>query len=761
MLAGEYTQLVKDLSGDKLLEFAKLYFTRKYQGDSCRIRECSWSNTYILTISRDGREFDRFVYISDITNDFESFITDHIQEIAASSENKLFRKLECICLSKINNKNSIIESSDIEYGITLDIADPEVLGEVIESHKALKDFLTIPTSKDSHHSIKFNRQNKILYDLFSIGNKIADIKNSFIGSYIQYYLLEKGSLSHDDLKATLYKPLPNLSDQAFNDAISRNIESGIISKENEKYTLSPEYKVQLEEMQAITDATEKRLLRQFEECLNEYGIQNQSQNILDTILELYKDQSNSELAIIGHNEELGAQDKNLINKLFDSLIQKGIDKRNINTIIQKILNIISDSEYLNKVSATTLFTGLFNSNSLEDYLGTQKRIVFLDSQVLFQLLCVDYKDVNYKDSLYEAGKILYNQLDEFQDYVSLFTTPDYIQEISNHLYEAYNLKQFIELPYIQDFGPSKNIFYNFYLYLKNEDDTKYLDYEDYLQDLLNTNDPLPGDYFSFVKQTNRLIIDILDMIDIHIRHIDTPADFSSLKRDYDFLLGEHPKGNKARENDIICMYYLSDQTNFINPETNLSEEPYLITLDTTLAPMRKKLVENYQRTYWYIYSPLRFANKLSIMNLKLDSKNINFDIICMAETNFKASYNTISMLDIMSMFFQNNDIKNKKLPRMLAKMKANEQKDDSLRQYSEKNNNNLPIDVVLNNIHRHYRQQGRSHLSLISKLFETDELSEQIVDLLKKGCVSISYKNKMDDQIYTELDKLIERYNIH
>ena len=68
---------------------------------------------------------------------------------------------------------------------------------------------------------------------------------------------------------------------------------------------------------------------------------------------------------------------------------------------------------------------------------------------------------------------------------------------------------------------------------------------------------------------------------------------------------------------------------------------------------------------------------------------------------------------------------------------------------------------LLNNIHRHYRQQGRSHLSLISKLFETDELSEQIVDLLKKGCVSISYKNKMDDQIYTELDKLIERYNIH
>ena len=173
--------------------------------------------------------------------------------------------------------------------------------------------------------------------------------------------------------------------------------------------------------------------------------------------------------------------------------------------------------------------------------------------------------------------------------------------------------------------------------------------------------------------------------------------------------------------------------------------------------MRKKLVENYQRAYWYIYPPLKFANRLSIMNLKLDSKKINYDIICMAETNFKASYDTISMLDIMSKFFKKDDIGNKKLPRMLAKMKAEERNSDFFREYADNNSNNSPIDVVLNNIHRHYRKQGLQNLDNISKLFEQDELSDQIISLLKESCNTVLKSNHVEERIYKELDLMIEQ----
>ena len=303
-----------------------------------------------------------------------------------------------------------------------------------------------------------------------------------------------------------------------------------------------------------------------------------------------------------------------------------------------------------------------------------------------------------------------------------------------------------------------HIFYNFYLYLSEKGSNKSLDYDTYLEDLINSREYLPSNYFDFVRASDSLVKDIFNNFGIVVQQVERPSNLSDIRRIYDNLLGNHPKGNNARENDILCMYYLSDQSNFVNAETGLCEEPYLITLDTTITPMRKKFVEDFKRSFWYIYPPIKFANRLSLMDLKLDSKSINYDVICMAETNFKASYETISMLDIMTMFFKSSEIGDKKLPRLLAQMKAEEKNDDHLREYSEKNNNNLPIDVVLNDIHSYYRKSESFNLENVSQLFEMDELSEQILSLLKEGCENVLKDNHINERIYKELDTLVEQH---
>ena len=758
MLTQEYIQLVKDLQLDKLLEFAKRFFVSKYNGDVCSITNSDWPNTYILTVQRGEKTINRFFHISETTEQLASFIHNNIQSIADRSNETVYRKLECLCLYEAKDINDIVESADIDYGIRLDIYDLYNIGIEIEKSLSLKEFLISSPSKTTLQEIEFNSKNKILYELFTTGNKIADIKNCFISSYIQYYLLERGPLSTNELKTILQNPLPNLSSRAFSDAMRKSVNSQIIVLENGKYKLTDDYKAQLEEMRAVSEATEKRLLNQFEDCLKEYGIKDTSRKILNTILELYKTQSNNELVDFQHKDSSENAERELVRKLFSTLIDRGIERSSANTIVQRLLSIISDSEYLNKVSATTLFTGLFNSNSLEDYLGKQKRVVFFDTQILLQLLCVDYREVQYDDPLYEAGKILFNQLEESQDYVSLYTTLEYIREVSNHLFEAYNLRRFINLHYIRDFGPSKNVFYNYYLYLTENNINSYSCYEEYLEDFLNTDEYLPNGYYEFVEKADNLVVDILNGMGILIQPINPPANLNELRRDYDIILGDHPKGNKARENDVLCRYYLSDQTNFINAETGLSDEPYLITLDHTITDMRKKLVDSYHRSFWYVYPPLKFANRLSIMNLKLDSKKINYDIICMAETNFNASYESVSMLDIMTMFFKNEELDNKKLPRMLARMKSEERNNDHLRDYSERNNSNLPIDVVLNYIHKHYRNQSNPSLNDISKLFEIDEVSDNIYNLLKNNCDQLLKGNRLDESLFKELDNMVYQY---
>ena len=333
---------------------------------------------------------------------------------------------------------------------------------------------------------------------------------------------------------------------------------------------------------------------------------------------------------------------------------------------------------------------------------------------------------------------------------------DYVNEVSNHLYEAYNLNRFISLPFLDEFGPSKNIFYNFYLYLtKEEEGYENMDYLYFLQDLLNTDDSLPANYFDFVGKTNNLILDILEYMNINIINICEPDDFLKYKKDYDLILGVHPKSNNARENDLRCMYHLSDGNNFYNKETQVAEKPYLVTLDTTFLKMRKKIYENYHRTYWYIYPPIKFANTLSTINLKLDSKKINFDIICMAETNFKASNDELSMLDIISCFFPEGELNGKTLIRQIAKLKTQEKSERAFEEFTIRNNNNQPIDVVLNLIHRHYRNKGINQLEKISKLFDIEQLSEQILKLLRKGCDMVLRNNTIDNDIYVAFDKLV------
>ena len=79
-----------------------------------------------------------------------------------------------------------------------------------------------------------------------------------------------------------------------------------------------------------------------------------------------------------------------------------------------------------------------------------------------------------------------------------------------------------------------------------------------------------------------------------------------------------------------------------------------------------------------------------------------------------------------------------------------------MREYSDNNHNNLPIDVVLNDIHRYYRKQGIQYIDNISRLFEKDDLSDEIVRLIKEGCSMVIKNNRIEEQLYKRFDKLVK-----
>lgn len=204
-----------------------------------------------------------------------------------------------------------------------------------------------------------------------------------------------------------------------------------------------------------------------QQCLEKYNLQFYTNNVCDKLIELYNAHYNSEIEEINQSRE----NKNISeHKVFEDLenylktLSSSVDA---NTLVKDILFKVSDNVYLNKIAITTMFTNLFRSNSLDAYFSMFKKNIYLDTQVLLQVICWSFKNVDYDDIQYGAVNFFMQQVKSQKDKVCLLTTKEYVEEAVYHLWEAYRLQRLLDIPTIKDLGPSKNVFLIFtYFYLK-------------------------------------------------------------------------------------------------------------------------------------------------------------------------------------------------------------------------------------------------------------------------------------------------------
>ena len=230
------------------------------------------------------------------------------------------------------------------------------------------------------------------------------------------------------------------------------------------------------------------------------------------------------------------------------------------------------------------------------------------------------------------------------------------------------------------------------------------------------------------------------------------------QKEYDMHLVDkkYSKPRRAQNNDLICMLYLSDQNYHINPDSGLLDEPFFITWDSTIDTFRKEFLHKLKgRSYFYIYTPMKFANRLSVMNLKINASCINYDIISLAENNFKYSNDSISFMDTLSAFFKRGDASNWKLGQQLASMRKQQQDDSELSDFVSGKQKNQPIDVVLKNIKDHYYNNIQTSFDSIVKVFEMNEIADDVIKIILKGCEIINTKAKLDDDYFKMFDKFI------
>lgn len=761
-------KLSEENFNELVLNFTKEYFNT----NEIFISNGPYDGGNDLVISSNGVDQKRNVQITVQKKGYERKIMD---DVAKSKENVLkysYQKRLDYYISQTVSPSKKVElnrEADVKYGIDLNIYDASQLAGLSVDYKSIsKTIYNFHKMAFPKEKLDIDSNSKILFDTLTMSKDTTQLKNDFIRSFILFYFYENGISPVSNLIESLKKVFLNkFEDSFYQTEVGRLKNKGELILVNDgkpkTYDLSEEIRNKFLRISQKAQIQEAELLNEVKSILTKYYLENETEKIVNLLVQLYNSNYEVDQNEIEHSANGHAQKTNRIFlQITNHLIQKAhMSEKEANEVSRNLLIICSKNDLLNKSSISKMFTGLFKSDKLEYYLSKSKRKVYLDTQILLQVICNTYEDIYSNDQLYTAVKVFLNTVDDASIPISLHTTVDYVKEVAGHLQSALKLERFLDLDYIKDLGPSKNVFFNFYIELKRNN-IEFNSFSEFFENLLEIDIPDYSNY-KFVDIVSQEIIERLEMLHITV---ESPSlfdenDYKKYKKEYEMALsyGKHfKKSYEARKHDLNAIIHIADK------QFDLEEyefiEPYLITWDTSFYEVRKAFRKFKELSFWYIMTPLKFSDTISVIDMKINPEAINYNIVSMVEDNFNLSSESISFIDLLNSFFNDQKLSKWKLGGKFAKLRK------KLEDESEQNDNlkekkkNLPIDEFLLLLQNHYQNSSSNHsFSELTNLFQNNDYADSICNLIELNINNFSVDNKLKESISNELDLLIVKNN--
>jgi hypothetical protein len=193
---------------------------------------------------------------------------------------------------------------------------------------------------------------------------------------------------------------------------------------------------------------------------------------------------------------------------------------------------------------------------------------------------------------------------------------------------------------------------------------------------------------------------------------------------------------------------LSDDLNHLD-ENKIGQVPFLITWDTMQHEIRTIYREKCRPfAEWFIYSPQRAIERLSMIDLKISSASLKDGVMAIIDEDFfKDSKN--SLVDTLAIFLGDNPIETGEVTSLLTKL-TKEITDES----SDPRHVDLDSYNVLNEILMFTYYDFKADLPQVLKLFSNDKFQKSLFKLLKE--TSMKSFDESAKKIYeVELRKMI------
>lgn len=313
------------------------------------------------------------------------------------------------CKISPRKKNELKRNASRDKGLSLNIYDANYFASEAINYQSIRETIAI-LHKEMFPNIveekKLDNGTKVLYDTLSLSKKVNSLKTNFVQSLILSYLYQNPSSTikqmFDSLKSVFYN---NLKFDWFGSIIGKLKIQGLVSDIGDfnpkQYVLAEHYRMEIRDIELKSQLAEQQLRKDIIDVLSCYGEMNHIDEIASRLYALYDENYKLDETEFMKKEK-DKKIKTSYQSLIRSLEEIGVEHSESSNVANKLLEICSNNNFINKVSVSKMFLTLFKSQKLEAYLSDNPRDVYFDTQVLLRIICSksnieEFEDESYND----------------------------------------------------------------------------------------------------------------------------------------------------------------------------------------------------------------------------------------------------------------------------------------------------------------------------------------------------------------------------
>lgn len=619
-------------------------------------------------------------------------------------------------------------------------------------------------NKENYTETFSPNENRALYSYFSFGQTSITAKNEIVNSFILYTLYKDGECSLDNIKVKLNKFTQSTILQASFKRLIENLSNkGIITLKpiSKTIELTDSQKKRIEEQENNYNENATLFNESIDEVLKKYSLEIHKSDLIDKLRTFFENNYNIDI------QEGCELDSNITsNSVFQELYTyiKGIstDGSCIEDILKDIFEVCKTNDFLVRISAGKVFSKISNPEQFSNYVANTNRTIYLDTQIVLFMLCINDEYPAYDNVYYRIAKNLC-ELSQNNNGITLILADHYLGEIVSHIKQALLLIPFTEITEFQKYKLSNNVFYSYYYYLDKHYllPTNTLSFADFIEHLfqLYEEDALENSFYQIAQGA---LVEIFNLLNIKIENIPhyTEDEITNSSKVFQSIISTNmleEKKDKVLRNDAIMGCHL------FNKQYHDDKEPFFLTYDKSFSYFRKTFIETYRRSrgnnlHWYLFTPGKFLNHIDFISMRINIESLTDDMLSIMDNN-KFKQKTKTIVDTISKLIDIKNISkesrrdyieitkliftNEEFPSLVEPL--NQDQDLHTKRFTE------IVDLILN----HYRDKGSNHIDSLKSALREKNKFKQLIDIIKKSCNKPEITNTI---IISQVDDVITEY---